>query len=395
MPLDRDATGGLSRNERLILSLIRRDGPMPRAALAQITGLSAQSITNLARKLMGAGYLEAEEVVRGKVGQPSTPLALAPDGALFLGLKIGRRLVELALVDFAGRIRMHRQEVHAHPRPDRVLTFARQGLQTLTGSLPGPARARIAGLGIATPYRLWDWGAEMEGWLDRDLRAELAADLSMPVFLDNDATTACGAELIFGRTRLPRDFIHIYVAHFAGGGIVLDGALRHGPTRNAGALGSMPVPVPMPVPLPATGRVAGPGIGQGATHGRGGQLLDQASVSALEARIGRALPPDDSGWDVPLEVEEAWAQEAGRALAFAALSAVALVDVPLVVIDGAVPPETRARLARATRAALEEMPAAGIDRPRVIEGSLGRSARILGAAGLPLAHFFQPDGGRD
>ena len=73
----------------------------------------------------------------------------------------------------------------------------------------------------------------------------------------------------------------------------------------------------------------------------------------------------------------------------------ALVDLPLVVIDGAVPSATRARLAQATRAALEGMPTAGIDRPQVIEGSLGRSARILGAAGLPLAHFFQPDGALD
>mgnify|MGYP000885066259 CR=1 FL=1 len=374
MPLDRDAPGWLSRNERVILSLIRRRGPMPRAALAQLTGLSAQSITNLTRKLMAAGFLEAEEVVRGKVGQPSVPLALAADGAWFLGLKIGRRLAELALVDFAGRVRMHRQEVHAHPRPDRILAFARQGLETLTASLTPAQRARLMGLGIATPYRLWDWGQEMADWSGHDLRAALAADLPYPVFLDNDATTACGAELVFGTTALPRDFIHIYIAHFAGGGIVLDGVLRHGPTRNAGALGSMPVPVP---------------------GARGGQLLDRASVSALEARIGRSLPPDDSGWDVPPDIEADWAEEAGRALAFAAMSAVALVDLPLVVIDGAVPPATRARLAQATRRALEAMPAAGIDRPTVLEGSLGRSARILGAASLPLSHFFQPDGALD
>lgn len=375
---DRDSPGSLSRNERVILSLIRRRGPMPRAALAHLTGLSAQTITNLTRKLMQAGFLDAEAAVRGKVGQPSTPLALAPDGALFLGLKIGRRLAELALVDFTGRVRMHRQEVHAYPEPDRVLTFARQGLQTLTASLDPVLRSRIAGLGIATPYRLWDWGQQMADWLDVDLRGALARDLPYPVFLDNDATTACGAELIFGTTDLPPDFIHIYVAHFAGGGIVLDGSLRHGPTRNAGALGSMPIPVA--------------GAGRGLT---GGQLLDQASVSALEARIGRSLPPDDSGWDVPQDIEQAWADEAGRALAFAALSAVALVDLQLVVIDGAVPPATRTRLADATRAGLAEMPAAGIDRPRVIEGSLGRSGRILGAAGLPLAHFFQPDGALD
>lgn len=367
MPYDRDVAGVLSRNERLILSLIRRHGPLPRAALAQQTGLSAQALTNLSRKLMQAGLLDAGEVVRGKVGQPSTPLALAPDGALFLGLKIGRRLAELALVDFAGRVRLHRQEVHSFPEPQRIVSFALHGIATFTAGLSEPMRRRIMGLGVATPYRLWDWGREMAAWEGFDLGAELALRAPCPVFTENDATTACGAELIFGRTTLPRDFIHIYVAHFAGGGIVLDGALRHGPTRNAGALGSMPVP-------------------------GGGQLLDQASVSSLERRIGRALPPDDSAWDVPEADEAAWADEAGRALAFVAMSAVALADLPLVVIDGAVPPATRARLAEATRQAMAQMPAAGIDRPEVVQGSLGRSARILGAAGLPLAHFFQPDG---
>ncbi|QBX35198.1 ROK family protein [Paracoccus liaowanqingii] len=95
---------------------------------------------------------------------------------------------------------------------------------------------------------------------------------------------------------------------------------------------------------------------------------------------------------MPAAIEQDWADQAGQALAFTALSAVALVDLPLVVIDGAVPPATRARLTEATRRAMADLPAAGIDRPEVIEGDLGRRARILGAAGLPLAHFFQPDG---
>lgn len=364
---DRPDSGDLSRNERQILGLIRRRGAMPRAALAQACGLSAQALTNLTRKLIKNGFLDQEDVVRGKVGQPSTPLALAADGAWFLGLKLGRRLAELALVDFAGQVRMHRQEVYANPQPDRIISFAKHGISTFLTNQTGAARDRIRGLGIATPYRLWDWGDDMHGWHDRDLQAELSADLPFPVFLENDATTACGAELIFGRNPLPADFLHVYVAHFAGGGVVLDGRLRHGPTRNAGALGSMPVP-------------------------GGRQLLDQASVSALEHRLGRALPPDDSGWDVPADLEDEWANEAGRALAFVAMSAVALVDLSLVVVDGAVPAATRTRLTDATRRAIAALPSAGIDRPAVIEGSLGRHSRVLGAAALPLSHFFEPNG---
>lgn len=353
----------LSQNERQILSLIRRRGPLPRAALAQATGLSPQAVTNLTRKLIQNGFLDENAVVRGKVGQPSTPLSLAREGALFLGLKLGRRLVELALVDFVGTIKVHRQEIYSHPTPEKVLNFARNGIATILASLPQPDR--IAGLGIAAPFRLWDWGSEMAGWHDFDLADHLGQGLPFPVFLENDASTACAAELIFGRLRLPRDFVHLYLAHFAGGGVVLDGRLRVGPRRNAGALGSMPIP-------------------------GGRQLLDVASVSRLEERLGRPLPPDDSGWQVPPEIEAGWIAESAEALAFVSMSAVALLDVPVVVIDGAIPRPTRTALADATRAALAHLPAGGIDRPQIVEGSLARSARILGAAALPLAHFFEP-----
>ena len=45
----------------------------------------------------------------------------------------------------------------------------------LDAALTAAQRARQAGMGIAIPYYLWDWGAEMEPWRGRDLRAELSA----------------------------------------------------------------------------------------------------------------------------------------------------------------------------------------------------------------------------
>jgi predicted NBD/HSP70 family sugar kinase len=39
----------------------------------------------------------------------------------------------------------------------------------------------------------------MDLWRDCDLRAELASFSNMPVYLQNDATAACAAELVFGK----------------------------------------------------------------------------------------------------------------------------------------------------------------------------------------------------
>ena len=97
-------TGMRAHNERLVLSLIRKHGPMAKAAIARITGLSAQTVSVIMRALEADGLLVKGEPVRGKVGQPSVPMGLRAEGAYFLGLKVGRRSVELG--DQAGGDRM-------------------------------------------------------------------------------------------------------------------------------------------------------------------------------------------------------------------------------------------------------------------------------------------------
>ena len=89
-------------------------------------------------------------------------------------------------------------------------------------------------------------------------------ECEFPVYLQNDATSACGAELVFGQSGSLRDFVYFYIGAFAGGGIVLNGKLYGGPTGNAGALGSMPVPGP---------------------DGRPAQLIDVASIAMLEKAL--------------------------------------------------------------------------------------------------------------
>lgn len=357
-----------SQNERLILWLIRRNGPMPRAALAQATGLSAQAVTNITRDLLAAGLLDAAaKPQRGKVGQPLQPLALAQDGALFLGLKVGRMLAELVLVDFTGQIVGALARPYPYPDPDEILRFALDGAASLMAGLGEDQRVQVAGLGVAIPFFLWDWGQEMQPWQGRDLRAELEQRLSLPVWLENDASCACGAELIFGAGDLPADFLYLYIAHFAGGGLVLDNRLRLGATGNAGAMGSCPVP-------------------------GGGQVLDQASISVLERMLGRGLPLEDSEWRISPDVMAQWLDKTAEVLSHAALSAVAIADLPLVVIDGAMPVDLRANLVAAVAARLAGMPHRGISLPEVRAGTLGRRARAMGAAALPLSAGFLPGG---
>ena len=54
-------------------------------------------------RLLDDGLLLKQERVRGKVGQPSVPLSLNPDGAYSVGVQVGRRNLELLVADFCGQ----------------------------------------------------------------------------------------------------------------------------------------------------------------------------------------------------------------------------------------------------------------------------------------------------
>ena len=91
-----DQSGMRAYNRRMILNLIRQSGALPKAEIARATGLSAQAVSVIVNELLRDRLVRKEERVRGRVGQPHTPISIDPDGALSVGLKIGRRSLELA-----------------------------------------------------------------------------------------------------------------------------------------------------------------------------------------------------------------------------------------------------------------------------------------------------------
>src|SRR3954468_15789644 len=235
-------------NERLILSLIRRHHNPAKVEIARLTGLSTQTTTVIINRLEADGLLMAGEPQRGRIGQPSVPYSLNPDGAFGLGLMIGRRSCDLVLMDFVAGIRARRRMIYPFPTPRDILAFAEREMPNILAELPEMHHNRISGLGIAMPFELWSWEADLETppgalgeWRDFDVAAELSRRFPWPVRLCNDATSACAAELTFGAGSAYRDFAYFYVGTFIGGGIVLNGSLFPGRSGNAGALGSMPI----------------------------------------------------------------------------------------------------------------------------------------------------------
>jgi predicted NBD/HSP70 family sugar kinase len=370
-------------NERLVLSLVRLYGALSKADIARRSGLSAQTVSVIMRVLEKEGLLSRGDPVRGRVGQPSIPMHINPDAVYSFGLKMGRRSADLVLMDFVGRIRMQLHRTYAYPLPDEILAFVTSGIRELEDRLDDKQRGRIAGLGIAAPFELWNWAEEvgappgaMEVWRDVDLQADIAARVSHPVFMQNDATSACGAELVFGVGPSYPDFVYFFIGSFIGGGIVLNSAIFSGRTGTAGAIG----------PLPVRGK-----------NGETMQLLEIASIFVLENMLReRGIDPEPlwysaDGWVDFGEPMEAWIQDSAKALAQAIVAAASIVDFSAAVIDGGFPDWVRSRVVQATIDEAAKLDLQGVVMPEIIEGAVGAQARAIGGASLPIFARYLTD----
>jgi predicted NBD/HSP70 family sugar kinase len=373
-------------NERVVLQAIRHSGSLAKADIARLTHLTAQTVQVIIARLEADGLVRKLAPVRGKVGQPSVPMALKPEGAFSIGIKIGRRSLDLLLVDFTGQVRERLSLDYPFPDPDTLFAEIDTRLRALTDSLRPLLKARLHGVGIAAPLSLGGWqnllgvpAAQAAKWAGIDIRERVQAMTPLPVEFVKDTAAACVAELVAGRGRSIRSFLYVFVDTFIGGGLVIDSHLRGGLNGNAGAVGSFPL---------------GPAVaGQAAPA----QLLSVASLFNLEARFARlgldgAAATDERALQAPWRsATESWLREASPAVALAVNSAACLLDLDGVIIDGAFSRGLLAALLESVEAALDDCNWEGVARPALLAGTIGSDARAIGGALLPLYANFAPD----
>ncbi|WP_338519067.1 ROK family transcriptional regulator [Alteromonas gracilis] len=364
-----------SSNEREVLSLIRQHGALPKATISKMTGLSAQSATVIIKKLEADNLVKRLPAEKGAVGQPKIPFALNESGAFGVGLKIGRRSYDMTLIDFTGQIVNSIHETVHYPSVGSLLAFAQRAHRKLIGDSPDGSVKRVLGMGVAMPFSLWEWAEEarapdeeLQQWKQFDIQQRLGDLLSLPVFLRNDATAACSAELSFGNSLHWQHFLYIFVGAFVGGGIVLNGRLISGKGGNAGAIGSM--------------------LLHDTDDSR--QLITQSSLYLLESALnkngekGKQLFENTERWQVNEDVLTTWLKTAARGLAYASHSAMSLLDLEGVIIDGAMPEAVKLQLVSETQSQLNKLDDRGVSEIHVSAGEIGAKAQSIGSANLPL-----------
>lgn len=368
--------GVRNHNERLLLSLLQRNGDMPGSDLARLSGLSAPTVSAILKRLQHDGLLNRGEPVRGKVGKPSVPMTLSPNGVLSLGLKIGQRSADLLLMDITGTVRKQMQFKYSGPRVSDTLAFLRDGIEEILSDLSPQHRARVCGIGIAAPFEMWNWQShpknetrDFSEWRNIDIPFEVSKFSDLPVLLVNDATAACRAEHVFGHGKKFRDYAYFFVGAFIGGGIVLNHSVFEGRQGNAGALGSLRCVSPI---------------------GESKQLVDMASIHLLESRLlevdidPAVIWQHPQDWSSIARYVDPWLGQTAQELAKACLSTCSVIDFEAILIDGAFPESIRTELVARVRRYIVNQDTRGLIPPFIEGGLVGGNARAIGAACGPI-----------
>lgn len=333
-------------NARLVLAAVRRRGIASRPELADELKLSLQAVTRIVAGLCRDGLLQSCGKKTLGVGQPTQFYQLVPDTVFSIGIQLQRTQLQLVLTDFCGHILRRQHCPLDRWSPQHVQSVLLQQSRLLLAPLSASQQERLCGIGLAMPWfagnsqfaaRLYpqlDATALQQltlAWQGVDLAADLQRELEIPVYPENDGSAAAAAELWLGKPAAA-DFFYLYLDQLPAGGLVLNGQLWRGRHGNAAHLAVLPV--------------------------RDGRLLLQQSDA--------------------------------QAIATGLQAAMALLDIPLVIIDSCQQHHLTALLAE-IRQQLEQWPALGLLIPQLQQGSLGSDAMLLGAAMLPLYQAYAAD----
>lgn len=230
-------------NQSVILEAIRRSGEgLSRIELVDATGLSAQTITNITRRLLDEGLIaEAGRTINGP-GKPRVTLRLVAESRFSIGVHLDPAVITFVLLNMTGEVVGRHVVRTQNPDPHRIVETMAQTIDVLIDEA-GIDRARVAGIGVAAPGPLDAARGtvvdppKLDGWHRVPLRSVLADATGLEVTLEKDTTAAAVGELWTGDATAEGSFLFVYLGTGLGASAASEGGVVAGSTHNFGEIG--------------------------------------------------------------------------------------------------------------------------------------------------------------
>lgn len=228
-------------NRRLILNHIRQTGPVSRAHLAELTGLSPAAVTAVTAELIADQFLLERAMGESSGGRPPILLDLNASAHYAVGIKLMESRLIAVLTDLSTQVIEQESITLEHHDPEYIADRADEVSRDLLERAHS-SRDRLIGLGLglagvidalsgvclSSPYL---------GWRSVPIADLIRERLGASVWIDNDVNAFAAAERLFGHGKRAQNFAVVTVGRGIGSGLVLGGELYRGRDGGAGEFG--------------------------------------------------------------------------------------------------------------------------------------------------------------
>ncbi|GAA4940943.1 putative NBD/HSP70 family sugar kinase [Nonomuraea thailandensis] len=374
-------------NRAVVLEAIQASDGISRVRIAAMTGLTAQTVSVIVRKLLKEGLVVEDGSAPSSGGKPPTILRASAGAGYAVGVHFDQQELSGVLTDLAGRLvaRLH-QPVRPGARPETVIRQLARAVRRILREA-GVPDTKVLGVGLACPRPLDADGVmvsppRLPGWGRVPIKELLQEHSRFPVTVDNEATAAAIGERWAGIARSTPSFAYLYLGTGISGGLFLDDQVYRGRSLNAAEFGHITVEpggpecycgnrgcvetVCCPSAIEAAMRAAG-------ADGRSDHAAICAAAAAGEPLARRVI------------------ERAAERLADAAVSLVNMLDIDLLVLGGPALREVGGIYRQAIeRAVSGRSLARRLHAVRVETSPIAADAAAIGAASLVFHTTYAP-----
>ena len=235
-------------NQFNILNTIRTAGAISRIEIAQVTGQSRATVTNITADLIEKNLIYEKEIEDSNSrGRKRVLLALNPDAAYVVGVKLSAFRISCAVTDMQADVKSSIiMPVRTSERPvEFVADLIEEGIRHCVGEA-GLRLEKISGIGLGIPGFVNSRTGQCY-WTplyqkgDVPLKDLIRKRFDIPTFIENDTNTVTLAHQWFGEGKGIENFLVVTIEDGLGMGIVVNGQLYRGASGIAAEFGHVVV----------------------------------------------------------------------------------------------------------------------------------------------------------
>lgn len=264
----------LTNSEAALAEAVLLHGPISRRTLTTRLGMSAASLTRLAKPFLDHGlFVETAEDLDGSVGRPTKPLDIAPGLPAFVGVKLTGDDVHVVATDIRTNELASCEAPLSGRSPSEVVSVIVETVDRL--GIPD-----IAGLGVSVGGSVINGVIERAPfleWTNVPLSQMLQEALGIPASLENDLVALAEAERWFGLGKDLPGFAIITIGAGIGYALVIHGKVVRPHDSGLGVAAHIPL------------STEGPRCDEGHTGCAQAMLTDEHIAAAVSAALGRCV----------------------------------------------------------------------------------------------------------